>query len=222
MHPKKFLRDNLSALEKANPLLAERLLDHKVDSTWKIIRSKEGILSACKTLGNDHLIHTNSMVDPIREAEQWHANIAKRSETLVVLGFGLGYHAIPFVKKKSGFNAIIMVEASVGLFALALTCTNLTRILTDPRIHILVGERPEHLYRSLLKTCQPPFQFAGFLSVMQTDRTYYEMACGMLETILFDHRLKYPGHDPLRVGVFQFLDYLIKDPCCPDSLGRGI
>jgi hypothetical protein len=204
----KLLHNNLSALEKVDPPLATQLLDHEVDPTWKILRTKEGALAACKSLGEDRPIHTNSLADPIREAKEWHANITKRSETLVVLGFGLGYHAIPLLETESGFESIIMVEASVDLFALALSCRDLTPILTNPRIRILVGENTEHLHRSLTRNCKPPFQYTRFLPVIETDRAYYDMVCHMLEEILFDHRSKSPTDDPLRIGVGQFLDYL--------------
>lgn len=208
MSSDKFLHDNLSALGKVDPPLAAKLLNHEVDPTWKILRTKEGVLAACKSLGEDRLIHTNSLADPIREAAEWHANITKRSETLVVLGFGLGYHAIPLLETKSGFESIVMAEASVDLFALALSCRNLTPILTNPRIRILVGENTKHLHGSLTRNCKPPFQYTSFLPVTGTDRSYYDMVCDMLEEILFDYRSKSPTNDLLRIGVGQFLDYL--------------
>lgn len=148
------LEGNLASLEERFPgIRAAYLGDTAPSPDLTAAAAKDGSLVAAWKGAALH-----SRVDPVREAERAVAEALAGggADSLVLLGFGLGYHAEAAARIAPGL-AVVVCEPDPARFLAALSLRDFRPLLATPRI-ALVGEGgPEALHAALeLLECRSP------------------------------------------------------------------
>lgn len=199
---------NIKFLIGTNPILAERVKDcfSKADE-WEIYPAENGQITAKHRLKNRLFRYIHSRINPEREAERWAAVNATEFKNIVILGFGLGYHLLAF-KRRNTFSQMIIVEADLELFQLALKSADLAPILQDQRIHLSIGESPAAFKDCLIALFTDVPSYRLFLPSIDLNPEYYLSIRNILEDYIHVCRLE---KDPLlSQGVMELLDATVK------------
>jgi spore maturation protein CgeB len=130
-----YFKKNIEILKTIDTNLSDAIIAAKKDKDLQILTSKTGIPS----LKAGH-ITIHSLYDPIKEAEEWvehHKEKIKRASSVVVLGFGLGYHIMELCKlellKVSEIDVVVF-EPRIDILRTALEAVDLTSILKRVKI----------------------------------------------------------------------------------------
>ncbi|MBU8913855.1 MAG: DUF115 domain-containing protein [Spirochaetales bacterium] len=98
--------------------------------------------------GRNRFYH--STYDPLREADRLSGTVD--TETVIVLGFGTGYHLAPLLRRVAH---LIVVEPNLRSIVYALERVNLTETLSHPGLRMVVGEATGNLPASIADTYLP-------------------------------------------------------------------
>ena len=101
--------------------------------------------------GNKRFLH--SPIDPIHEAGRWIENQAWKSDVVIVLGFGFGYHIKAALCEKK-IKKLIACEICLPLFKQVINHVDLTPIFQDLRFELALGG-----YEEIKKHFQWPVSF---------------------------------------------------------------
>ncbi len=143
---------NLLALSVNNPEVSARLKSIEDNNTLHFITSKTGLLvPTIKTKNGNIPLH--STFDPIKEAMRYY-NTTKKSEFIIFIGMGAGYHILPFIDDRK-ISQIVIVEKDIHLLKGVLENVDLRKILADPRLTLLVEDSPQKIKRFLLSNYFP-------------------------------------------------------------------
>ncbi|MBW2103562.1 MAG: hypothetical protein JRH05_13040 [Deltaproteobacteria bacterium] len=181
------LKANLSALQEVDADLWRRLCTHAVHSSWELVNTRSGHYAAREELGGGMHRHSNSLIDPVSEAEAWCGHLERSPGALVILGFGLGYHVSFLVEKDGGLAHVLVIERSPDLFAMAMMCRDMRALLRNSAVRFLVDLPLADLEASLEQHCLVPFRYCRFLPAVQTDSAYYEETQDILESLRYRH-----------------------------------
>lgn len=132
--------------------------------------------------GESHFLH--SQYNPQQEAERWAASEQVLNRGIVcIIGWGLGYHAIEWIKQHGkSAEAIIIIEPEPQFFRESLHTSDLTSLMNASRVEIVCGCQPEKIQASLMKVVDiflaselqillPPFAEYYPSDVLQTIKT---------------------------------------------------
>ncbi len=139
---------NLLVLKERNPGLSETIERQKPDSQHEIVKIKSGKMS----LKVDNIL-LHSLYDPEKEAEEWVTHYEEKIDaaaSIVVLGFGLGYHIAELCKRTE--KEIIVFEPRLEILSTALQSVCLSSALK--KIRIVTGERIPSLGNNPLAVLQ--------------------------------------------------------------------
>ncbi len=150
---KKIYERNLLALSVNNPEVSSKLKELEEEKTnVHFILSKTNLLiPTLKTSTGNIPLH--STFDPIKEAGRYYAT-TKKSEFMIFIGFGAGYHILPFLQEKE-ISQIVVIEKDLTLFKSVLENIDVSNILTDPRLTLLVDISPEQIKQFFLSNYFP-------------------------------------------------------------------
>lgn len=192
---------NLSVLAGRDATLAERVQGCTVQPSWESFLAASGQVTARKLLeaGGRHI---HSRIDPEREADQWAALLSDTTESLAVLGFGLGYPVLA-LRKKGYAGRLIVVEADIGLFRIAVERVELTSLFEDPGAFWIIGEEPAAAERVITALAPGSLSYRVWYPLRGLNEDYYESIRGMLEQQIFEFRLR--ENPPLSRGIEQLL-----------------
>ncbi|MBI4574728.1 MAG: motility associated factor glycosyltransferase family protein [Planctomycetes bacterium] len=144
------LRDNLVALAHRDLALARRVgaLDPARVPPVELARSGAPTIAlAPRTGGPPVLLH--SRYDPALEARRFLEAIAVGpTDTVILLGFGLGHHLRALTARLSTANRVFVVERDIALFRAALAASDFTDLL-DERVRFFVELDDLDLYAGL-------------------------------------------------------------------------
>ena len=129
---------NLKIIEKRWPHLTKRCAgDFCGDEhpTGELIFSGEKITVRLSD-GNERFLH--SPIDPLHEARRWIENQAWKSDVVIVLGFGFGYHIKAALGEKK-IKQLIACEICLPLFKQVINHIDLTPIFQDSRFELAFG-----------------------------------------------------------------------------------
>ena len=139
------LQANLEALATVNPGLTEKLGEiardaAKLPDGLQLETGKKGLptLKASDRKGEFYL---HSPYDPVREAEQWASKQVQpfqRSDTAVVIGFGLGY-LIEALLQHDLPERVIVVIPSQAEFLFSLSQRDFSAFIGGDRVEFVVG-----------------------------------------------------------------------------------
>ena len=128
------LEANLAALAERQPGLAELLRGAATGARLLLpIRTASGLVTA--TLGG---LHLHSAHDPVTEATRLAASIPPAVDSVVLLGFGLGYQAEALLARGRGLKVLACV-AEPALLAEALSLRDLRELLAREELGFVVG-----------------------------------------------------------------------------------
>lgn len=146
------IQKNLILLSARDSNLATRVGGVRVSERVSFVRSGRGELIPVVASG-ERSIPLHSRIDPEREGRRF-ASQYREDGYVIFLGLGGGYHIEPFLEM-TGINGILIVERDLETFKAFLGCRALTKIISDPRVRIIVAEEPEEVGRFVLANCFP-------------------------------------------------------------------
>ncbi len=143
-----FFESNISLIREKNPSLCERLIPAGGDGI-AVTDSRTGeAVPEVSAGGRKFYLH--SRYEPAREAERFIAEIDTRAFNLfIVFGFGFGYHIEELLKRIDPGANVLVLEKSDLLLRKAFESRNLSPILADGRVSILLDPGEEAMADAL-------------------------------------------------------------------------
>jgi hypothetical protein len=179
---------NLDALRAYDPVLANSVSCFNLKTHWDICPTEDGPKTVKKILGENRFHFVHSSVNPTKEAEKWADLVQCTSKMLVVLGIGLGYHLLA-LKEVSPPDTLIIIEADLELFSLAVKLVDLTPIIRDLKVHLLIGKKASEVKDFLNNFHKSSISYREFLPSTSLHPEYYQSIKEILETCMFRYRL---------------------------------
>lgn len=128
---------NIAVLRRTSPGVAEALTWDE-DPEFVVEASTAGPPTA-RVSG----VYLHSKRDPIREATRVvESRVPEASTTVVLLGFGLGYHVQAVLRSRRDAT-VVVIDPGVDAFSQALKIRDLEETLADPRLILVLGAPPE-------------------------------------------------------------------------------
>jgi len=183
-----FLESNLALLASKDRDLGARMSGADVGLSWELLPAEDGLLTAGKLFGQGHHRFIHSRISPGQEAEQWAASVVDGRGGFVVLGFGLGYHISPLLKRNRFFSRLLIVEAEPELFRAALECVDLTSIFNDSRVNLVVGTSVLNVKNFVSEGNMQPVSCRKFLPATELHPEFYREVEHILEELIFRYR----------------------------------
>ncbi|HUX41197.1 MAG TPA: 6-hydroxymethylpterin diphosphokinase MptE-like protein [Rectinemataceae bacterium] len=143
---------NLLALSGRAPSLGEQLVSTSPGGEYSVKIAKSGALVPICRMG-EREISLHSLIDPEREGLRL-ANAQQSGGFIVALGLGAGYGIMPHLKRKET-SGILIIEYKADFLRFILEEFDLSEILADPRVTLLLDPSPEEIGERLLATYIP-------------------------------------------------------------------
>lgn len=195
------------------PTHLRAMLPDQPFSNIRVVQGERGYLIA-QLIQKDSTIHTNSLVDPWKEAGEW-AETLDYKDVFVsfIYGCGFGYPLFEYVKRKKAYTITVIIERDIELFHAMLCTFDLRPILENSMIHFVIGDMEEikkqigELFTAdFLLYASKPASFFTWLAHRNEKRTYlsiHEWLFNNLELCLSN--VGNSIHDSL-VGMYNMID----------------
>jgi hypothetical protein len=194
---------NLDALRAYDPVLANRVSCSNLKPHWEICLTEDGLNTVRKIMGKDHFYLIHSRISPKREAEKWAELIQSATETFALLGFALGYHVLA-LKRRYNAEALIIIEADLELFMLAMSLVDLTPILNDQRVHLFIGKEISEISDFFSNLPPTSISYGEYLPSTSLHPGYYLSMKEILERYMFKYRER--RHPELSQDIINLLE----------------
>lgn len=136
-----FYEKNIEIIKLRFPDLFERLQKVEKTSRIELVEAKVGALTAKV---NQKFLH--SRYDPVTEAKEFVSKQElKIGDTLIVLGFGLGYHMIE-TSKLGIVDNMFVIDPDIEVFKAAIENNDFEKFLLTKRLSLLVGLSPVKVF----------------------------------------------------------------------------
>ncbi len=169
-----FLERNLLALSSHNTRLSFQIGTAKKSPGLEIVTSRSGHMVPVFIQGNRKL-PLHSTFDPKREGNRY-ARMFPTGGFLVFLGFGAGYHILPFLERNYVSN-IIVIDKDIGMFKTVLEAIDLRFLCLDRRVTFLIDYTTVQIQDYILSNYFPAvcgdLQTLHLLSRLQTEEDYF-------------------------------------------------
>ncbi|MBN2658802.1 MAG: DUF115 domain-containing protein [Spirochaetales bacterium] len=174
MDKKAIFNRNLLALGTGNKQLSSRCAYCRSRRVFHLIESKTGKkVPAVEKEGRIMPLH--SRFDPEKEGSRF-PDLYKSRGFLLFFGFGGAYHISPFLKDDK-VEKILIIEKDLDFFTFVLSSLDLTELLFDKRVVLLVEEEKETIRNSILTHYLPiltgDIQSILLRPAVQLDEGYY-------------------------------------------------
>jgi hypothetical protein len=143
---------NMLALSSRDPSLSVAMGNVAPNKEITIIISKNGYPVPAQIIRGIP-IPFHSKIDPIREAAKY-LNVVDGAGYIVFLGLGAGYHINEFLARNEVSN-ILIIDRDASIFRAIIEDIDLTSIIADPRVKILIDEDPATVTDYILKSYFP-------------------------------------------------------------------
>jgi hypothetical protein len=165
--------NNISIIEKTEPHLLSLLNEAGTSDDIEVIASKNGdpvpVLHIEK-----RRISIHSKFDPVKEAERFMGEINTEKHNLfLVFGFGFGFHLEALLGKIGPDSTVMVFEKDISLFSEALKRRDLTRLLGDTRLIILLDPREDEISGKLKGKSSRSVSFITHRGSYQAYPEYY-------------------------------------------------
>jgi hypothetical protein len=152
-----YLESNLAALEGYPPEIREAVSAWEAPGWLTLAESRSGDPTAAVRRGGEE-VAIHSRYDPRREAERLVRSVAVGA-TVVVEGFGLGYHIEALLAERKPFRVLVL-DKDVSLLAAAARSRDLAQLFRDPRVSIAVAVGAPEIHGLVGELFQPLFSRA--------------------------------------------------------------
>ncbi len=149
-----FLEANLAALSEHSPALVDVLAAWDPPPWLGRTESRAGDPTAFVRRGTEE-VTIHSRYNPRREGERLAGSLAVGA-TVVVEGFGLGYHIEALLAARDPFRVLI-VDRDASLLGAAVRSRELTDIFRDPRVRIAIAPEASDFPALVCEVFQPLF-----------------------------------------------------------------
>jgi hypothetical protein len=157
-----WLNVNMLALSSTQPLLSVKLGRIEASERLFIQESRTGLpVPVIEREGRHFRLH--SSIDPEREGRRFYSS-APYGGYLVFLGFGAGYHILPFLER-SDVSGITIIEYDAAVFKSLLMKMDCRKFILDRRVRFLVDPEPREILRDMLDNYLPAV--SGNLHLLQ-------------------------------------------------------
>ena len=129
------LKRNLLSLASRDPHLAARISNTKPDEHIQFVTSKSSHLVPAQSDGK-RTVPYHSRFDPVREGERY-LTACGESGFLVIMGLAGGYHLRPILEQSQVSNMLV-IEKNIAMVRAVFESIDLTDLLSDLRVNILV------------------------------------------------------------------------------------
>ncbi len=145
------IESNINALKECassiydNNIKEIEMYDTDNNSVCSVCEAKDGSMYM-QYKKDEKVIRLNSNYSPLREAAKWaeQYDFSKNAHiNIVMFGLGNGYFVRELLKKISDNSSIIIVEPEKEFFYKVLYEFDITDIISDSRVHILLGSLSE-------------------------------------------------------------------------------
>ena len=143
---------NANALSSNSPQLREALSAASRSETVSVVSSRSGHPVPTDRVGV-RTVAFHSLFDPIREAERL-TSVHFPGDFVVFLGLGAGYHIRPFLKADT-LSGVLVIDRDTAVYRAVLEKIDLSDILGDPRVSVLLDEDPQAIRQFLLDNYLP-------------------------------------------------------------------
>ncbi len=157
-----FLESNLLALSATNSSLASKI-SYAEESDQCLIKESRTGMRVPFLKKHSRAIPLHSTFDPVKEGYRFYSTF-KAKGYIIILGFGAGYHILPFLEDKQ-ISEILVIDKGYGFFKKILTNFNLTSLFLDKRVRILIDPSPDDISKHILENYIPAI--SGNLDILK-------------------------------------------------------
>lgn len=180
---------NMRKLYGKNKNLADLFKDIAPDGSLESVRTDSGSLTVRRNMGGGIYRYIHSMVDPEREAGIWTDCQFVQNGNTVILGCGLGYHVLEFLKRHKNIKHVYLVEADESLFRLAMEVSDLSKVMDLVNVHFLIGRDVNSVKQTLSNAIDNLFTYHVFLPATSLYPEFYSSVISILDDSLLRIRL---------------------------------
>ncbi|MBI1386935.1 MAG: DUF115 domain-containing protein [bacterium] len=150
---------NLKFIQRFFPALSARLATANFPSSELMYRlepaKKQGVSLVVEAHGTETRLH--SQYDPVNEARRWAAANPPRSRGVYILiGWGLGYHAMEWVRMHgAATEGVVVYEPEARWFVESLPYCDMPALVSAGRMEIAIGSDGGTLYQAMLRMMEP-------------------------------------------------------------------
>ncbi len=181
---------NIEVLRRRQPELAERVSAHAVGPSLIVRPSRSGPPTLAVVVPGKGPVLLHSARDPVEEARRLAAQYEEaRTENVVVLGLGLGYHVIEYLKREHDRDFMLVVEPDLERFRCCLEQTDLSEQIEAHNIVFAVGLAPLDVFKmlkaeecTLVRNGLKAFKHPPSLSL---DPVYYQEILQRLQDVMY-------------------------------------
>ncbi|MDC7124640.1 MAG: DUF115 domain-containing protein [Spirochaetales bacterium] len=169
------LERNLLSLSLQNKELAVELTKAELSSvvSFKESRNNKSIIPVINRSNRDYALH--STFDPQKEGLRYSDSV-KGGGYIVVFGLGGGYH-IRELLKRNDINGILIIDKDIEILKAILSSIDLSDVLSDPRIFILIDKTSSYIREFLPENYLPAitgnFQTISLRARIDSDKEYF-------------------------------------------------
>ncbi len=176
---------NLLSLSLRHKELSVRLSNCAKSVNTEFKDSRTGLLvPMIKYNGRDFALH--SLFDPIKEGKRYSESV-HGGGYIVIFGMGACYH-IKGLLERNDINGILIIDKDITVLKAILLSIDLSDILSDARITILIDETIESIKEFLLSSYLPAvmgdFQTIYLRSRVETEKNYFNEIGDSIKDIL--------------------------------------
>ena len=163
--------------------------DRVTDDSLEPVGTDSGSLTVRRNMGGGIYRYIHSRVDPRREAGIWADCQFAQNATAVILGCGLGYHLLEFLKRHQHIERVYLIEADESLFRLAVDISDISEAIGDRNVHFLIGRDVQSFKRALSDAIDGLFTYHVFLPATSLYPEFYASVIRTLDEHLRTVRL---------------------------------
>src|SRR6056297_2012342 len=162
MNEKSWLNVNMLSLTSTQPRLSVKL--GKIEASDKLFLTQSKTQQPVPVILRDERhFRLHSSIDPVKEGERFYAT-SPHGGYLIFLGFGAGYHILPFLNR-SDISGIVIIEYDARLFKSLRARMDFRRFILDRRVRFLIDPEPDDIIKDMLDNYLPAV--SGNLHLLQ-------------------------------------------------------
>ena len=167
-----FFIKNISILKKSSPNAAFSADSAADDISIEIVESKNGeYVPSVTRNGRKFLIH--SRFDPCIEAARFASEISAEHDLYIIFGFGFAYHIETLLAKIPPASNMLVIEKEAAMLRAALKYRDLSELLKDSRLIILLDPSENELAGTLKGKSSLKASFITHRGAHQINEEYY-------------------------------------------------